>query len=168
MGFGHQYTAHNCNMKARAQSIREQQQGVQEIFQLGNGVSIQVVLFKGRRMIDIRKWHQTKSGEWRPTRRGIRLLPTTWVKLLETIEPLAADISNVIRYRTVNKFYALGNDTYASIASPRWKIDVRLWHLGADGVLRPGWKGITFNFSEWRTHVELKHRITHARPCLKL
>ena len=153
--------------KIRVQNSSEQQ-GVQDRFHLGNGVCIQAVLFKGRHMIDIRLWLQNQNGEWRPTRRGIRLLPTTWVKLLETNEPLAADISKVIMCRIVNKFYTLGDDTYASIASPLWKIDIRLWHLGADGVLRVRRKGITLNFSQWRKLLELNHRITHARPCLKL
>ena len=144
------------------------QQGVQETFHLGKGVCIEAVLFKGRRMIDIRLWRQTQKGQWRPTRRGIRLLPTTWMKLLQLHEQLAADISDVVTCRPVNKFYSLGDDTYASIASPRWKIDVRLWPSGADGVLRPGWKGITLNFSEWRKLMELSHEITRARAHLNI
>ena len=141
---------------------------VQDTFDLGNGIRIQVISFNGEPKIDIRLWSQTYSGGWRPTKRGIRLSPAVWSKLLQTNEHLAADIWAVKTQQSVNKFYSVGDNIYASITSDRWKIDLRLWCLGADRVLKPGWKGITLNFSEWRNLMDLSTAINLARVRMQM
>ena len=153
-------------MKRVAQISRKIE--VHNVFHLGNGVHVQVIFFKGKPKIDIRMWFQKQNDGWRPTKRGIRLSPSNWTRLLQTYEDLDVDILDVTKKRTVSKFYLIGDNTYASITSPRWKIDLRVWNLGADRVLRPGWKGITLNFSEWRKLMELSPRINLARARMQM
>ena len=113
---------------------------------LGNRIFVRVMEDKD---IDIRQWHRCGKGS-RPSQLGVRLSPENWQKLLEAREHLRNDTHFVERRRRVKKKYPLGNRIYASVTSPIWVVDVRMWHKGEDGVLRPGWKGIRLNFVQWR------------------
>ena len=120
--------------------------GVQHKLHLGNRVYVRVMQDK---TIDIRRWHRSCRGMC-ATNAGIQLTPAIWLKMLELNEQhIRADINRVIGKRHVNKKYALGDGIHASITSPNWLVDVRLWCEGEDGVLRPGWKGIRLNFILW-------------------
>jgi len=133
---------------------------VLETFDLGDGLYVQVMHYNGEPRIDLRQWFYTSDGEQKPTRKGIRLTSTSWLKLLGENEHLVADISNVKMRRSVNKRYPLGSDVYATITSPRWVVDLYLWYMGGYRELRRGWSGLSLKFSQWRKLMELSNRIT--------
>lgn len=133
---------------------------VLETFNLGNGLYVQALHYNGEPRIDLRQWFYTSDGEQKPTRRGICLTSTSWLKLLESIDHLAEDISNVKERRSVNKRYPLGADVYATITSPRWEVDLSLWYMGGYRELRRSWRGISLKFHQWRKLMELSNRIT--------
>ena len=133
---------------------------VLDTFHLGNDLYVQPMYYNGEPRIDLRQWFYTSDGEQKPTRRGIRLTSTSWLKLLGSNEYLVADISNVKKRRSVNKRYPLGADVYATITSPRWEVDLYLWYMGDYRQLRRSWRGISLKFRQWRKLMELSNHIT--------
>ena len=135
---------------------------VQDALHLGKGVYVQIVYDSNTAYVDIRQWFQAADGGWTPTKKGIRLTSTSWLKLLGVNEHLVADILNVIKKRYVNNTYPLGNDVYASIQSPWCEVDVYLGYVGEDGVLKLGMKGISLKFAQWKTLMGLSSSITSS------
>ena len=137
----------------------ESMEGVQLKIHLGNRIFVIVMADK---TIDIRQWCNSREKGSHATNLGIHLTPENWMKLLGANEHLVADIKHVMDKRRVNKFYPVGDGIYASIRSPNWLVDVRLWCDGEDGLLRPGWKGIRLNFVLWRRLMFFADNITAA------
>ena len=147
-------------IQAACDKIDTRSEQVLKTFHLDNHVYIQIIEDQGEMYIDIREWFQNEHGAWIPTRKGIHLTCASWLKLLGSNEYLVVDMFNITKKQQVDKHYALGGGIYASVTSPQWKVDLYLWYVGKDGILKRGWKGISFSFAEWRKLTEMSNSIS--------
>jgi len=126
---------------------------VRGTFELENDIRVQALVYSGQPRIDIRKW---STGY--PTKKGISLSPQRWVSLLWSHKRLAGLIKDVKEGRRVDRRLHISGSVFASIASPRWTINIREWYL-KDGSEKPGWKGIILQFRQWEQLLALEDKV---------
>ena len=52
----------------------------------GEETKASISSFKGKTTLNLRKYFKDKSGEWKPTKKGINLTKEAWNKIVENVQ----------------------------------------------------------------------------------
>lgn len=121
---------------------------------IGNNVFITVADCKGTRYVDVRKHYQDDTRNWRPTRKGVRLLAVEWTALYEAwgkIDALVKEAqgADILKLNLVQDIFVQAGKDF---------VDIREFYTDkADGVKKAGINGVRLSLHSWnkaRLHKE--------------